>query len=43
MLLCISGGIFVCLEYPSKHSKLHQDLDYIVYLHYFDYITGESV
>ena len=30
MLLCISGLVLVCLEYPSKHDKLHQGLDYIV-------------
>ena len=34
MLLCISGGVLVCLEYPSKHIKLHQGLDYIVYSQY---------
>ena len=32
MLLCIN--VLVCLEYSSKHSKLHQGLDYIVYLWY---------
>ena len=31
MLLCISE-ILVCLEYPLKHSRLHQGLDNIVYL-----------
>ena len=35
MLLCISNGILVSLEYPSKHSKLYQSLEYIVYLQYF--------
>ena len=41
MLLCV-GGVLVCLEYPSKHHKLHQGLDYMVYLQYcidFDGIT----
>ena len=27
-------GQVVCLEYPSKHGKLHQGLHYIVYLWY---------
>ena len=39
MLLCINGGV---LNSPNKHSRLHQDLDYIVYLRYcidFDCIT----
>ena len=31
MLLGISGGILVRLEYPSKHRRLHQGLDYIIY------------
>ena len=42
MLWFISGGVLVCLEYPNIHSKLHQGLDYIVYLWYcidFDCIT----
>ena len=42
MLLCISGGVLLSLEYPSKHSGLHQGLDYLVHLRYyinFDYIT----
>ena len=34
MLLCVSGEVLVCLEYPHKHGKLHQGLDYIVYLLY---------
>ena len=34
MLLCISGGVSVCLEYPAKHSRLHQVLDYITYSWY---------
>ena len=45
MLLCINGGVLICLEYPSKHSKLHQGLDYIVYLWCcidFDCINFES-
>ena len=28
--LSVVGGL-VCLEYPGKHSMLHQGLDYIVY------------
>ena len=32
MLFCINGEILV--EYPSKHSKIRQDLDYIVHLQY---------
>ena len=42
MLLCISSRVLACLEYPSKHVKLHQGLDDIVYLQYcldFDCIT----
>ena len=35
MLLCISGEVLMCLEYPSKHDKLHQGLDYIVHLWYW--------
>ena len=33
MLLYINGGFLVCLEYASKHEKLHQGLDYIIQLH----------
>ena len=29
-MLYVSGGVLVCLEYPSKHSKLHQGLDWII-------------
>ena len=32
MMLFIRGVVLVCLEYPSKHSRLHQGLDYIAYL-----------
>ena len=40
MLLCISGWISVCFECPSKHSKLHQGVDYIIYLlYYIDFET----
>ena len=35
MLLCICDMVLVHLKYPSKHGKLHQGLDYIVYLQYF--------
>ena len=31
-LLCISDGVLVYLEYPSKPGRLHQGLDYILYL-----------
>ena len=34
MLLYISGRDLVCLEYPSKHDRLYQDVDYSVYLQY---------
>ena len=35
---CICGGVLGCLENQSKHSKLHQGLNYIVYLlYYIDY------
>ena len=34
MLLHISDGILICLEYPSKHRQLHQGLHYIAYLWY---------
>ena len=38
MLLCINGGTLVCLECPSKYSRLHQGLDYIDYLwNYIDF------
>ena len=43
MLLWISGGVLVCLKYQSKQNRLHQSLDYIVYLWYcidFDCITA---
>ena len=30
LLLCINSGVY--LEYSSKHSKLHQDFDYIIYI-----------
>ena len=42
MLLFNSSGVLVCLEYPDKHDKLHQGLEYIVYLRYCidsNYIT----
>ena len=32
---CISGGALVFLEYSNKHGKLHEGLDYIVYLQYW--------
>ena len=41
MLLCISGGVLDYFEYPSKHEKLHQGVDYIIHLRYyifFDFI-----
>ena len=34
MLLCISGRVLVYLEYPSALIRLHQGLDYIVYLQF---------
>ena len=34
MLLCINREVLKCLEYPSKHAKLHKGVDYIVYLRY---------
>ena len=43
MLLNISDGVLVCLKYLSKHRRLHQGLDYIVYSQYcieFDCITS---
>ena len=42
MLLCICVGVLACVESPSKQGKLHEGLDYIVYLRYsieFDCIT----
>ena len=42
MLLYISSKVLACLEYLSKHSKLHEGLDYMVYLRHevdFDCIT----
>ena len=38
MILCISSEVLVCLEYLSKHDRLHQGLDYIVYCIDFDRI-----
>ena len=31
MILWINEGLLICLEYPNKHSSLHQSLDYIIY------------
>ena len=31
MLLCIRGRVLESLEYLSKHGRLHQGLDYIIY------------
>ena len=31
-LLCVISGALVCFENSSEHSRLRQDLDYIVYL-----------
>ena len=31
MLLCIRSVVLVCLKYSSKHNKLYQGLDDIVY------------
>ena len=42
MLLYINNDVFVSLEYPSRHDRLLQGLDYIVYLLYcidFYFIT----
>ena len=42
MLLYINGEVLVCLKYLSKHGKLYQELDYIIYLQHcidFDCIT----
>ena len=42
ILLYISGDVLLCLEYQSKHTKLHQGLDIVYYLWFcidFDYIT----
>ena len=32
MQFYISGGVLVCLEYPNKHSRLHQGLGFIIYV-----------
>ena len=42
MLLSINGGVLVYVEYPNEYGRLHQGLDYTVYLQYcidFDCIT----
>ena len=31
MLLCNNSEALVYLEYPSRHGRLHQGLDYFVY------------
>ena len=31
MLLSMNDGVLVCFEYPNKHPRLHQGLDYIDY------------
>ena len=31
MQMCTSNGVSVCLEYQSKHDRLRQRPDYIVY------------
>ena len=35
MPLCISRGVLLCLEYPSKVSSLHEYFNYIVYIQYY--------
>ena len=43
MLLCIIGGVLACLKYQNKLGRLHESLDYILYLRPridFDFITA---